>query len=144
MHLDINKIVSLVTDRRDESCYDDYSKMLLDKFASNVDTKIQNKLMTELMLKYSELSASFEEKNQLLKEKEENLQKYNNQLEDLVNKKVEEISNSQMATIYALVKLSESRDDDTGAHVERTSTLCKLMAQCLRKIPKYMNIIDVV
>lgn len=142
MKLDISNVVSLVTEIRDENCFDDYSKMLLDKFASNVDIKIQNKLMTELMLKYSELSASFEEKNQLLKENEENLQKYNDQLEDLVNKKVEENSNSQMATIFALVKLSESRDDDTGAHVDRTSSLCKLMAQCLRKTSEYGDIID--
>jgi response regulator RpfG family c-di-GMP phosphodiesterase len=33
-----------------------------------------------------------------------------------------------MATIFALVKLSESRDDDTGAHIERTASFCRLLA----------------
>lgn len=66
---------------------------------------------------------------------EEKMQKYNNHLEELVNEKVQEISESQMATIFALVKLSESRDDDTGAHIERTSSLCQLIAERLRALP---------
>jgi len=73
---------------------------------------------------------------------EEKLQKYNNHLEELVNDKVQEISESQMATIFALVKLSESRDDDTGAHIERTSSLCRLIAERLRALPHYMDIIN--
>lgn len=73
---------------------------------------------------------------------EEKLQKYNNDLEELVNEKVQEISESQMATIFALVKLSESRDDDTGAHIERTSSLCRLIAERLRVLPHYADIIN--
>lgn len=66
---------------------------------------------------------------------EEKLQKYNNRLEELVNEKVQEISESQIATIFALVKLSESRDDDTGGHIERTSSFCRLIAEKLRAQP---------
>lgn len=119
-----------------------YVKLQLDKFADQIDAHIQNKLMTRLMLKYSELSKSFEEKNQLLIENQKILEKYNNQLEDLVNEKVREISESQMATLFALVKLAESRDDDTGAHVERTAGLCKLMATYLKDESKYAVRID--
>lgn len=57
-----------------------YVKLQLDKFADQIDAHIQNKLMTRLMLKYSELSKSFEEKNQLLIENQKILEKYNNQL----------------------------------------------------------------
>lgn len=119
-----------------------YLKLQLDKFADQIDAHIQNKLMTRLMLKYSELSKSFEEKNQLLIENQRILEKYNNQLQDLVDEKVKEISESQMATLFALVKLAESRDDDMGAHVERTAEMCKLMAIYLKEQDKYKEIID--
>lgn len=64
-----------------------------------------------------------------MKKIEEILEKYSHDLEQLVEKKVQEISSSQMATIYALIKLSESRDDDTGAHIERTASFCQLLAK---------------
>ncbi|MDR7870873.1 MAG: HD domain-containing protein [Tissierellaceae bacterium] len=119
-----------------------YVKLKLERFADQIDNKNQNILMTDLMIKYSELSKSFEEKNHLLLKNKEMLQKYNNRLEELVNEKVKEISESQIATIFALVKLAESRDDDTGAHIERTAQLCRLMAICLREHTKYKDLID--
>lgn len=125
-----------------ESLNDDYAKLQLERFVDRIDSQNLNKLMTDLMLKYSELSKSFEEKNQLLLENRVILERYNTQLEELVNEKVNEISESQMSTIFALVKLAESRDDETGAHVERTAELCKLMALYLKEDPKYSNIID--
>lgn len=65
------------------------------------------------------------------------LEKYAKQLEALVDEKVQEISSSQMAMIYALIKLSESRDDDTGAHIERTASFCRLLAKKARIISEY-------
>ncbi|RLB29652.1 MAG: hypothetical protein DRG87_06730 [Deltaproteobacteria bacterium] len=46
------------------------------------------------------------------------LEKHNRRLEDLVEEKIKEISESQMATIYALAKLAERRDDETGRHFD--------------------------
>ena len=255
-------IKSVLMDSRGVLHSEEYVKMRLDNFANQVDNKIQNQLMTDLMVKYSEISRHLEEKNRLLvrseaslleaekiavlchwdldmstrsvlwsetinlilemdslqrpdydqymrmihpddlemvsqahlqllktveprerryrllmaddrikwvhvrstttfdssenpiwshgtiqditdtKLIEEKLQKYNNHLEELVNNKVQEISESQMATIFALVKLSESRDDDTGAHIERTSSLCRLIAERLRMLPHYAGIIN--
>jgi putative two-component system response regulator len=54
---------------------------------------------------------------------------YATRLEGMVAEKVEEISASQIATIRALARLAESRDDDTGKHVERTRTYCALLAR---------------
>ncbi len=125
-----------------EDVSDDYAKLQLERFADKIDSQNLNQLMTDLMLKYSDLSKRFEEKNQLLVENRVMLEKYNTQLEELVNEKVNEISESQMSTIFALVKLAESRDDETGDHVERTAELCKLMAIYLRKYPKYSGVID--
>ena len=125
-----------------ENSVDQYAKLQLERFADQIDSQNQNKLMADLMIKYSELSKSFEEKNQLLLKNKEILKKYNTHLEELVNEKVNEISESQMSTIFALVKLAESRDDETGTHVERTAELCRLMAIHLRRHSRYKDIID--
>ncbi|CAM3192420.1 HD-GYP domain-containing protein [Sporolactobacillus spathodeae] len=50
-----------------------------------------------------------------------------------------ELSEAQMATIYSLVKLLESRDAKTGFHVERVAALCQLLAIKLQKLPKYQK-----
>lgn len=76
-----------------------------------------------------------------MKKVEDELEKYSQHLEQLVEEKVQEISSSQMATIYALIKLSESRDDDTGSHIERTASFCRLLAQKIQFIPQYADVV---
>lgn len=39
---------------------------------------------------------------------------------------------AQMSMIYALAKLAESRDDDTGKHLERVQHLCRTLAEEVR------------
>ncbi len=56
------------------------------------------------------------------------LNKQNAHLWELIHEQVTEISNSQLATIVALAKLAESRDDTTGKYIERTQTYCKILA----------------
>lgn len=57
-------------------------------------------------------------------------------------KKDQEIFDSQLATIFSLVKLAESRDDDTGAHIERVAVYCKLLAVKLRNRLNYEGFIN--
>ncbi|HPI94283.1 MAG TPA: response regulator [Deltaproteobacteria bacterium] len=66
----------------------------------------------------------------------------NRELERLVAEKVKEISDSRMATILALAKLAESRDDDTGKHLERVQGLCTLLAERLSTMPGCQAEID--
>ncbi len=56
------------------------------------------------------------------------LERHNVQLQELVAAQVKEISDSQIAVIFALAKLSESRDDDTGKHIDRVRAICKMLA----------------
>jgi len=65
--------------------------------------------------------------------------RYNNYLEQLVDKKVKEISDSQLATIFAMVKLAESRDDDTGMHIWRVREYCLALANGLRSAPGFAD-----
>ncbi len=118
------------------------TELLLRDFADKVDIKLTNTLMTDMMYRYSQLSRDLEESNRIIAQREQELKKYSEQLEDLVDTKVQEISDSQIATIYALVKLAESRDDDTGAHIERTAQLCRLFAEKLRVLPEFSRAID--
>ncbi|MBS3995028.1 MAG: response regulator [Alkaliphilus sp.] len=70
------------------------------------------------------------------------LENQNKYLNELVEKKAKEISEFQMATIYALAKLAESRDDSTGKHLERVQVFCKLLVEKLSIDNKYKNEIN--
>ena len=52
----------------------------------------------------------------------------NRNLQDLVREQVRKITDSQMATIFALAKLADSRDPVTGKHIERVQALSWLLA----------------
>jgi putative two-component system response regulator len=63
------------------------------------------------------------------------LEMHNRQLQERVDEQVREISESQMATIVALARLAESRDEGTGKHIERVQIYCRLLAAELREHP---------
>ncbi|AWK51713.1 hypothetical protein DIC82_12120 [Clostridium beijerinckii] len=71
----------------------------------------------------------------------EELYKMIKSIEELVQEKLKEISNSQMATLTAISKLAEYRDEDTGKHIERTQLFCSILAKELRKNPSYNKVI---
>ena len=120
---------------RDTTIYGVDQLMRFDYFADQVDNVIQNHLVTELMARYAELSRQLEDMNAQLRN-------YSERLEELVEEKIREISSSQIATIHALVKAAEARDDDTGTHIERTSLFCKLIADKLREAGAYAETVD--
>ncbi|NPV00811.1 MAG: response regulator [Brevinematales bacterium] len=70
------------------------------------------------------------------------LASYNQELEEVVQRQVKEISDSQMATIFAIAKLAESRDEDTGTHLERVQKYCRILALKLREKEPYQAEID--
>ena len=59
-----------------------------------------------------------------------------------VAEQVREIFDSQMALIFALAKLSESRDEETGQHMERIQEFCRILTVRLRTDPAYAATID--
>lgn len=72
---------------------------------------------------------------------EDRFKHYNRQLEEIVSIKVREIAEAQLATITALSNITESRDTDTGSHVERLKEGCKIIAETLRKVEAYKEVI---
>lgn len=66
----------------------------------------------------------------------------NKDLSEEVRAKIREISQSQLAAIFAMSKLAESRDPETGEHLERMREYCRLLSEQLSRMPKYRSIID--
>lgn len=66
----------------------------------------------------------------------------NQRLEGLVASQVKEISDAQVATIVALAKLAESRDEDTGSHVVRTQEYSRALAVRLAEKGEFHGAID--
>jgi len=73
---------------------------------------------------------------------QQQLESYNQHLEQRVQDMVQEVTESQMAAIVALAKLTEFRDDDTGKHIERVQMFCRMLAEKLMTYPEYTNVID--
>lgn len=59
-----------------------------------------------------------------------------------INSYVKQISDMQMETIFSLAKLAQSRDDDTGKHLERVQQYCYVLAQRLAQDSPYAQQID--
>lgn len=53
-----------------------------------------------------------------------------------------ERDHAQHATILAMARLSEQRDNETGHHLERVSSYCKLVAEGLREDGLFTDVID--
>jgi putative two-component system response regulator len=70
------------------------------------------------------------------------IEEYNLHLEHRVQSQVREIASAQMATILALAKLSESRDQETGRHLERVREYCLVLLERLRQIDRYRDTIS--
>lgn len=69
------------------------------------------------------------------------LEYQNGNLERLVEEKVREISESQLATIFALAKMAENRDEDTGQHLERVREYCRILALRLGESFPYVTVV---
>lgn len=60
-----------------------------------------------------------------------------NSWRNVLEEKLQEISDSQMATLFALARLAEQRDPAVGKHLERVQTFCQLLAAELQKQRQY-------
>lgn len=90
------------------------------------------------------INASLEKKRLRDREREHSrlIERYNRDLEQQVRQQVKQITSAQMATIFAMSKLAESRDPETGAHLERMREYCKVLAQQLAKTDKFCQSIN--
>ncbi|OGQ82730.1 MAG: two-component system response regulator [Deltaproteobacteria bacterium RIFOXYA12_FULL_58_15] len=67
---------------------------------------------------------------------------HNQELEQRIDKQVKIVTASQQGIIFALAKLAESRDDDTGQHIERVQTFSRVLAEQMRKMGAYPTMLN--
>jgi len=64
---------------------------------------------------------------------------FQNSLQAKVDEQIKKLANIRMETIFSLAKLAQSRDDDTGLHLERVQGYCKLLAETLKEDSEYQH-----
>jgi putative two-component system response regulator len=62
--------------------------------------------------------------------------------EAVLARKIEELSAAQDAVVYALARTAESRDMETGQHLERIRAYSQILAEELRKEGAFAQVID--
>ena len=72
----------------------------------------------------------------------EQIERHNQSLAEQVQLQVRELSEAQLSTIFAMSKLAESRDPETGEHLERMREYCKVLSEQMSRMPRYRSIID--
>ena len=70
------------------------------------------------------------------------IERYNDELQDRVQQQVQQITSAQLGAIFAMSKLAESRDPETGEHLERMREYCKVLSEHLGKLPQHQAMID--
>ncbi|MCR4422543.1 MAG: response regulator [Spirochaetales bacterium] len=65
---------------------------------------------------------------------------YNKYMNELISLKVKEVINTRNVTIFALAKLAESRDTETGRHLLRIMNYCKFIAEQLAETSEIYKI----
>lgn len=70
------------------------------------------------------------------------LSKQNEILEQKVIERTKELSLTQEATIEAMACLAEYRDPETGGHIKRTKNYMKILAEELKKNPKFTDVLN--
>ena len=64
------------------------------------------------------------------------------QEEQRVKERTRELAMVQEATIESMSSLTETRDPDTGGHIKRTQNYIRLLADYLRKQPRFIRFLD--
>lgn len=66
----------------------------------------------------------------------------NSVLEAQVREQVQAITSAQRGAIFAMSKLAESKDPETGAHLERMREYCRLLATKLQSKPQFQSVVN--
>ncbi len=70
------------------------------------------------------------------------LKRHRDHLEELVTERTREAALAKEVTIDGLATLAEYRDPETGGHIQRTKNYVRVLAEALRRIPRYQAVIS--
>ncbi len=112
------------------TAYSDYSwHDMIEKLGETDQLLILKKPFDNIEVR--QIACSFTEKWELL---------YN--LDKLVRQRTEQIAETRDVTVFALAKLAESRDPETGTHLEHIRLYSQILAEQLKKDHAFSNEID--
>jgi putative two-component system response regulator len=77
-----------------------------------------------------------------LKHARDFLKDKNRHLEEEVRQRTREVAAVQDVTIHAMASLAETRDNETGNHIRRTQLYVKLLAEKIRRHPRFRAELD--
>jgi putative two-component system response regulator len=100
---------------------------------------ISKPFLPELLRIRVELHLTVERQKGLLKKQGEELKIFNDDLQGIVENKTRNVINLQNAILQTVADLVESRDGETGSHVERTQRWLELMIDGLDDIGLYQD-----
>ena len=66
---------------------------------------------------------------------------YQQDLENKVSERTREVLRTQEVSVFCMAKLAESRDNETGDHVERVRLYAKELSTAMATLPKYAEVI---
>lgn len=69
------------------------------------------------------------------------LEGYNETLEERIKQRTAQVTRTQQVAVFSLAKLAESRDTETGAHLERMRSYAREVALELANTPKYAGLL---
>lgn len=72
----------------------------------------------------------------------EQIEERNIVLSEQVKVQVKEIAQTQLGAIFAMSKLAESRDPETGEHLDRMREYCRVLALRMQTMPLHAKLID--
>jgi putative two-component system response regulator len=70
------------------------------------------------------------------------LEQYNATLEARVQERTEQVRKGQQVTVFSLSRLAESRDPETGEHLERMRNYVKALAEELSRIQEFRTVVN--
>ncbi len=70
------------------------------------------------------------------------LEEYSTELEDRVRQQLRELSSTHLATIFAMSKLAESRDPETGEHLERVREFARILSEYVQGSQGFAELSD--
>ena len=70
------------------------------------------------------------------------IQRFNAKLERLIESRTREVVETRDVAVFALAKLADSRDPETGDHLDRMRDYCRLLAEQLHRKGPYRDQVD--
>lgn len=92
---------------------------------------LQKRIEVHLMVENQK--RKLEEQTHILEKQQIELQNFNNNLQEMVEEKTYKVLQLQNAILSTVANLVESRDDITGAHIERTQYGLEILIKALKK-----------